>query len=149
MSFELQKARNDRWRSGATATMKPILLLLILIAVPLHAGEESYLKIRSLPAYPLPGQGLERSLEVSVNPSSPEDPKFNSLYNELANIASDPKSGAAPLHERSVTFEIKQDGKVVRVVYSKTNAKDNERLSQRWARVFQLAREMTNEQLNP
>jgi hypothetical protein len=130
--------------------MKRILLLVsMLIAAPLYASEDSYLRIKSYPTYPAPGQGVERSLEVSVNPTSPTDSQFSAIFNELVSISSDPKSSAVPLHERSITFEAKQNGKIVRVVYSMSNTKSNEPISKHWAKVFQLVREIANEQFNP
>lgn len=129
--------------------MKWLLLSLTLVAVPLYAGDGDYLKVKPYPKYPSPGEGIERLVSISVSPRFPDDPKFNSLFLELASLSSELGAKSIPLHEANIVFETKHDGKAVEVAYSKSKYQNNESVKSRWAKVFQLVRELSIEQFNP
>ena len=124
-------------------------LLLFLLSSSLYADEQAYLKISSVAAYPKPGQGVERTIDIVIAPQFPEDSAFDEIFNELIQISKDPASKIAPLHVRFISYEAKKNGKSVKVIYWGDSTKDNEHLRAHWNHIFELAREISNEQLNP
>lgn len=129
--------------------MKWLLLSLIFVMMPLHAGEGDYLKVRTYPKYPLPGEATERTIQLSISPRFPSDAKFSALCTELAGLSAQPSARSVPMHEATISFEARLDGKVIEVSYAKSKVAGDASTGKRWENVFQLLRELSSEQFNP
>lgn len=129
--------------------MRCIAVFFILFSAFVAADDESYLKISSRSSYPKFGEGIERTIKITINPRFPSDTDFEQIYKELSEISAHPESHVDPMSVRTVEVEAKKDGRVLSATYSAESLQSNKQLQSQWAHLFKLFRDVSNEQLNP
>jgi len=138
-----------------------ICVLFSLLTPPVFGGEElsdsqikeiirkaalkrGYLKIRTYPSFSF---YIERVVEITIKPQSPDDKKFDELSQLLTKITAHKDHSYVTVDASSLSLKFKWKEELIETGYDSYAQKDNPEIIQLWEKVFKLIQTMLNEKL--